>query len=464
MSGNGAVIQRNLPGDGLSFELQQTFPSAIGASPYYYPWQAASVSALPFTVVSQAGTGDFTDLQSALDSVGAGIFYVTGGYTVSTGLHNSADGQIVIFEPGSTVLFNTIGENMIQVAEDAGNPPTTYYNFCKWIGYDVLISGTNITNNVFDLATKYTGITGSITNVEIAGFYIDNNTDNGGTGNFVSGDVPASAGGDAYGMLLQGQYVHDMVWIGGQYTRNGAVPFQFGLSRSRGERLYADGTLIPSGSDYSLSHVRAGGGANITSPNLVYGVTISDSVFISNGTSGQVSELQGTSGSPTVLTTISDITYSQCIFYSPSSGSVGAGSGGFEIDDNIQSGSTNGVVNNVTFDHCQWHNITVSYQAAGSVFGYIKYNGQMPSTSGTMTGRSPGSQVSISVGASPFTYTNNDGIDEWVFVTAGTVSAIALDGVTVFAATGHAVYLHAGHYAVVTYSAAPTMSKQGIGG
>jgi hypothetical protein len=75
----------------------------------------------------------------------------------------------------------------------------------------------------------------------------------------------------------------------------------------------------------------------------------------------------------------------------------------------------------------------------------------------------PPAAAAITVGASPFTYTNSDGYAETVGVIGGTVSNIAKapDGVTFtqVCSTNTAVQLSPGEAVQVTYSAAPTMNK-----
>ena len=74
------------------------------------------------------------------------------------------------------------------------------------------------------------------------------------------------------------------------------------------------------------------------------------------------------------------------------------------------------------------------------------------------TGYNPQGDAAITVGASPFTYTNNDGVDELVYVTGGTISALTSNGETV-AVGSTALFTPPGNSVVVTYSAAPTMRK-----
>lgn len=76
-------------------------------------------------------------------------------------------------------------------------------------------------------------------------------------------------------------------------------------------------------------------------------------------------------------------------------------------------------------------------------------------------GYNPIAATPITVGASPFTYTNNTGDTVSVFVNGGTVSNIALGGNTVAASTNTVISVPQGAGLVVTYTAAPTMTYAG---
>jgi hypothetical protein len=74
-------------------------------------------------------------------------------------------------------------------------------------------------------------------------------------------------------------------------------------------------------------------------------------------------------------------------------------------------------------------------------------------------GFNPQAIAAITVTASPFTYTNTDGYPELVTVLGGTVSIIALGGVTITNATSGVFTLTPGQSIAVTYSVAPAMQK-----
>jgi hypothetical protein len=73
-------------------------------------------------------------------------------------------------------------------------------------------------------------------------------------------------------------------------------------------------------------------------------------------------------------------------------------------------------------------------------------------------GFNPQGTATITVTASPFTYTAGF-TPEAVYIRAGTVSDISKQGITLFAATGCTVYLEPAEAVTVTYSSAPTMVK-----
>lgn len=73
-------------------------------------------------------------------------------------------------------------------------------------------------------------------------------------------------------------------------------------------------------------------------------------------------------------------------------------------------------------------------------------------------GYNPQGPASITVTASPFTYTAGSS-PEMVYITGGTVSLIVKSGTTLFTSTEKSVRLEANQAVVVTYSSAPTMNK-----
>lgn len=68
----------------------------------------------------------------------------------------------------------------------------------------------------------------------------------------------------------------------------------------------------------------------------------------------------------------------------------------------------------------------------------------------------------VSVGASPFTWTNSTGAAVTAIVTGGAVSSITLGGSTVAASTNTSIAVPPGQAIVITYSSAPTLSYKGF--
>jgi hypothetical protein len=72
-------------------------------------------------------------------------------------------------------------------------------------------------------------------------------------------------------------------------------------------------------------------------------------------------------------------------------------------------------------------------------------------------GYNPSAYVPVTVGASPFSWTNNTGNDATVLVQAGTVSQIELDGYAVALSTFQQVVAPQGSVVQITYSSLPTV-------
>ena len=215
------------------------------------------------------------------------------------------------------------------------------------------------------------------------------------------------------------------------------------------ENILIDSSSVPSGQDYSALIVHSTNGT-------VNYITFINVMVKGNGSSGQVLEIQGSPLSGAVTVT-SHLRFINCIFDTGAS-SASAGSGGPYLDDNNGT-SNNAYITNIDFINCQWINAIITYQSTTSHFGYIRFIGSQPQGfTGTLLGRSIGSNnTSISVGASPFTYTNSYDFPIIVTVSGGAVTSIALDGVTTGAVAG-AFLLLPNHTIQVTYTTAPTMT------
>lgn len=73
----------------------------------------------------------------------------------------------------------------------------------------------------------------------------------------------------------------------------------------------------------------------------------------------------------------------------------------------------------------------------------------------------PKGVLAITVGASPFAYTDNDLVPEMLYISGGTLTTpfVQKNGVTIFGVSNVAVFLWPGESVTVTYSAAPAMTK-----
>src|SRR3990167_3236250 len=78
-------------------------------------------------------------------------------------------------------------------------------------------------------------------------------------------------------------------------------------------------------------------------------------------------------------------------------------------------------------------------------------------------GFNPQGVAAITVTASPFTYTNNDGVPEEVHIDGGTITTVVKNAITLYSFGGTAarcaVWLEPGEALTVTYTVAPTMNK-----
>jgi hypothetical protein len=406
----------------------------------------------PFVVVSAVGeseTGiinagadfgpdtpgtEMNGLDSAIAS-GAGIIYVLNNgvhnWSPSAAVSSVQNGQIVIFEGSCTVNWNTT--NIIVVGGNAAG--TTQYSHNVWIG-----NGTHIINK----SSGETGIYVQGIMCHVDGFELDGN----GAGAIHAViRTPTSGGLQPINCTLSNIHIYNFT------GPNGTIPLTFnGTIYCAAYDCFVDGSNITSGNDYSLLYVNCDNN-NTSNCKFVRCRTRG------NGSSGQCLEVQGNEVSGSTYST-QYLLFEDCTFNSGTGDDVlaGAGSGGCYLDDNNNSGSP-AFIANITFLNCKWINCIMTYQSSNTYYGYIRYEGGMPSGfSGVLLGRSAQQTTAISVGASPFTYTNYDGFLEDVVVSGGTVSEIEIDGVSTGLTSG-VFSLGVGHAITVTYSAAPTMTK-----
>jgi hypothetical protein len=410
----------------------------------------SSIQGKPFVTVSaigQAQTGiinagaDFgpdtqgttmNGLDSAIAS-GAGIIYVlnngTHNWSPSATVGSVQNGQVVVFEGGCTVNWNTT--NIIVVGGNAAG--TTQYSHNIWIG-----NGTHIINK----SSGETGIYVRGIMCHVSGFELDGN----GAGAIHAViQTPTAGGPQPVNCTLSNIHIYNFT------GPTGTIPLTFnGATNCAMYDCFVDGSSISSTDDYSLLYVNCDNG-NTSNCKFVRCRTKG------NGASGQCLEVQGNENGNPYSTQY--LLFEDCTFNSGTSDAVlaAAGHGGPYLDDNNNSGSS-AFINNITFSNCNWINCIMTYQSSTSHFGYVRYEGGMPSGfSGTLLGRSAGQTTAITVGASPFTYINGSGFLVDVVVSGGTVSAISIDGVSTGLTAG-VFSLGVGHSLTVTYSAAPTMT------
>jgi len=378
---------------------------------------------------------EMNGLDSAIAS-GAGIIYVlnngTHNWSPSGTVGSVQSGQIVVFEGGCTVNWNTT--NIIVIGTNAAG--TTQYSHNVWIG-----NGTHIINQ----SGGETGIYVQGIMCHVDGFELDGN---GADAIHAVIRTPSSGGLQPVNCTLSNIHIYNFT------GPTGTIPLTFnGTTNCAAYDCFVDGSNITSGNDYSLIYVNCDNN-NTSNCSFVRCRTKG------NGASGQCLEVQGNEVSGSTYST-QYILFEDCTFNSGATSAVAAGSGGPYLDDNNNT-SGSGFIANITFSNCNWINCIMTYQSSSSHFGYIRYEGGMPQGfSGTLDGRSAGQTTEISpIGASPFTYTNNDGFLEDVVVVGGvgTVTEIEIDGVSTGLTSG-VFTLGVGHSITVTYSATPQMVK-----
>jgi len=444
---NAPFFNFNIGSIGL-IPQQSNFPSAIDGQ-IKYPWTSIS-KALPFVLISNNPNDnpDYSDLQTAMNEVGSGIFYVrnTGTpYTFGT-VYNTASNQVVIFEASTQINTTSTTVAFFVAYTSSGTPLNNIY----WYGNGAILTLPASSKAYGILIAPPTGTpTTAPRNVVIDGFIINGN---GSTNNLIFiGNNQSNTSATPYTLQISNFIIRNMYLYNNHFTT-----FNVYGSATNGliENVLIDNSSVPAGNDYSALIIHSDQG------NVNY-LTFINVMVKGNGSSGQVLEIQGAPQSGAVTIT-SHIRFIDCIFDTGASSPVGAGSGGPYLDDN--NGTANSAyITNIDFINCQWINAIISYQSTTTHFGYIRFIGSQPQGfSGTLLGRSIGSNnTSISVGASPFTYTNSYDFPIIVTVSGGTVSAIALDGVTTGATSG-AFLLLPNHTLQVTYSSAPTMTAISI--
>jgi hypothetical protein len=437
--------------------LQNSFPSAIDGQ-IKYPFVSTSGS---MQTVAADGTGDYTDIQSALNS-GSGMFYVKGGtYNVTEPIQYTTSNQALMLDPDAVITaasgfeFTATDSGIIMMTLNAALTET--YSNVYLFGNGAVINAAGTSGSINGgSAISVCGLSTlpqprnvvlmdlQIINLSGFGVYVAGNTDQSST----SSDYNPPPQNRINNVLISGIYIKAPSNIP---SGQNLIALYGSTQGVKVQQCYVDCSAIASGTDYD--------------PIFIYSLTgdthdtlVEDCTFISNGTSGQVFEV---GGGTHVDRTTSGVYFKNCAFVaSGAAGTVYAGSGGGYIEQNNNETATS-YVHNITFDNCRFTNVGITLQGTVSDFGYIKFiNGSdVAPRSGSITGISPnGGGAAITVGASPFSYKNNDGFEEYVVISGGTVSAITLDGISTGQTAG-VFTLGVGHTLEVTYSAAPTMTK-----
>jgi len=423
---------------------QSNFPSAIDGQPKY-PWISIS-KALPFVLISNNPNDnpDYSDLQTAMNEIGSGIFYVrnTGTpYTFNT-VYNTADNQVVIFEAGTQINTTATNYAFVVAYTSSGTPLNNIF----WYGNGAILT---LPTNSRAYGIKITPPIGTPTtaprNIVVDGFIINGN---GSTNNliFISNHQSYTTQ-TPYTLQISNFIIRNMYLYNNHFST-----FNVYGSATNGliENVLIDNSTVPAGNDYSALIVHSPEGT-------VNNLTFINVMVKANGSSGQVLEIQGNIN-PNAVVVTSHIRFIDCIFDTGASSPVIAGSGGAYLDDNNHTPNS-AYITNIDFINCKWINTIISYQSTASHFGYIRFIGSQPQGfTGTLLGRSIGSNnTSITVGASPFTYTNSYDFPVIVIVNGGEVIGIALDDVKTGAIAG-AFLLLPNHTLQVTYIKAPTMT------
>lgn len=265
------------------------------------------------------------------------------------------------------------------------------------------------------------------------------------------------------GLLVDPQTASDFIsWL---FVSNSA----FDTSSADGIKLApANAAAVIKGSNFvnNWTSTNTGLGVNIAGVGIIDGVKFVAHRAFNNGQSGYFIN--------TSATRVQNVEFNDCDAAGNSQNSsgtysgfdIGAGISGFSIT-NSRSGQQ------AQFPNSQSRGIIVNPGASNNyvlmgndVRGNVNnsiYDGGTGTTKivkGNL-GYNPIASTAITVGASPFTYTNNTGDTVNVFVTGGTVSSVTLGGNTVATATNTVVPVPQGQSVAVTYTVAPTMTYVG---
>jgi hypothetical protein len=455
------------------------------------------------TLWSGSGSSQTGGIQEALyflssHSIG-GTVYVTGGsYSISAAIANTGSNQVVIFEAGVTLNFSSaasqitdanLGSVWFAIASSYGfNSTYANYSHVRWYGNGCVINLTNTTP--------------SATTATIFGLFQYGKNDSHSSSPYLAGiDFVVD------GFVIPNAPTNSTVWFVGvdHYTTlpiSGTSGTSNGLlQKIRNVRLSRIFYTAKSGSvsgngpyptllqgawhnvvieDCSVDTL------NVTSTTLCNGLFIranagdAEQAIVRRcyfrtapGTTPSVVQIQGnlSGNNPTAPRICQQVYIEDSTF---DSGLTTPQGQEIYINDVDFSNNDVGYATNIEFRRCIFLNCELYLLAYGNYFGYVRFmdcqsaagNAMIPSSgSSTLSRRYPmtANFSSISVGSSPFIYSNLDGVEELVAVVGGTLTNVYWgSGVTGTTPTGslNGTYrLRPGDVLTVAYSGAPTMYK-----
>jgi len=440
--------------------LQNSFPSAIDGL-VKYPY----VSVDGMKTVAADGTGDFTDIQSALDS-GSGMFYVKGGtYPLTAPIYYTTSNQALMLDPAAVITIasgfkfpappysGNDGWGVFTLTLNTALTETYSNVYLFGNGAVINASGAPSGGNIISIMSPST--LPQPRNIALMDLQIINSVSDFNV--YVAGNIDQNSTTSDYDPPPQNRI--NNVLISGIYIKAPSnlasginlIALYGSTQGVKVQQCYVDCSTVSSGTDYDPIYINSACGDT-------HDALVEDCTFISNGVSGQAFEV---GGGNVVDRTTENVYFKNCAFVaSGAAGVVYAGSGGGYIDQNNNQTATS-YVHNITFDNCRFTNVGITLQSTVPDFGYIKFiNGSdVPPLSGEIPGVSPnGGSVAITVGASPFSYKNIDGFEEYVVVSGGTVSEIEFNFTSVDQINGVFI-LGVGDSITITYSAAPALVK-----
>lgn len=469
------VISDPATDDALEYQATKQWENKAGGGGGSSDWSA--LNGRPYIEVTPNGptdggdygpntsgttTGGLLEALLSLSSTGGKIYVKRGAYTwTSAYVYTPTDYIAVIFEPGCSITISAVNGTPTNIIDVAADSTGAGHHHIKWMGNGCTINtGAIAPGGGHWMGSNPNYVAGSPASymVEVSGFRILN------------------ARGTVFGTGLTGLTANEkpeennILWsISDIYVQPfsginaiGGIRIQ-GMSFSTVKRCFADYSTVTTG-DYSALFVTG----NDSAGNVQF-VDFIDCKSLGNGVSGQTLEVQGADNT-TWQVVNQFIRFINCTFDSGGTSNKIPGQSGPYIDDNNGNSSSTSYIANVSFIGCNWVNCSIGYQSTSTYYGFIKYTGNGPDISQTLglLGRAYGpvgsdvSYVAITVGSSPFTYSNNDGFPELITVTGGTVSSITINGMDTGMTSG--VFLLESNYIMtITYSVAPTMNKQGVG-